>query len=219
MLRLLFEKTGNAVWISHLDLMRLFQRAFKRAGLPLKHTQGFNPRPSVSIALPLSVGVESQCELLDFELVDCTASNGQILQLLNEKLVDGIKVLDVYASGRKTGLISLLNCQIRLEYDNGVPDGACDRIAALFSTNEVVVSKKTKSGIQEQNIIPMIRRIAVTEAGEKEVILDALICCQNPTLNPAQLTAAIHRYLPDDSPDAVSYKRLEIYDSSELIFR
>ena len=50
--RLLFEKTGNSVWISHLDLMRVFQRGFKRAGLPLKHTQGFNPRPSVSIALP-----------------------------------------------------------------------------------------------------------------------------------------------------------------------
>ena len=51
--RLQFEKTGSAVWMSHLDLMRLFQRAFKRADLPLKHTQGYNPRPSVSIALPL----------------------------------------------------------------------------------------------------------------------------------------------------------------------
>ena len=55
--RVLFEKVGNAVWISHLDLMRLFQRAFKRAGLPLKHSQGFNPRPYVAVALPLSVGV------------------------------------------------------------------------------------------------------------------------------------------------------------------
>ena len=64
--RALFEKTGNARYISHLDLMRVFQRAFKRAGLPLTHTQGFNPRPSVSIALPLSLGVESRCELLDF---------------------------------------------------------------------------------------------------------------------------------------------------------
>ena len=66
--RALFEKTGKAVWMSHLDLMRVFQRSFKRAGLPLTHTQGFNPRPSVSIALPLSVGVESVCELLDFDL-------------------------------------------------------------------------------------------------------------------------------------------------------
>ena len=68
MLRALFEKTGNAAYISHLDLMRMFQRSFKRAGLPLTHTKGFNPRPSVSIALPMSLGVESVCELLDFEL-------------------------------------------------------------------------------------------------------------------------------------------------------
>ena len=68
--RLLFEKTGDSVWISHLDLMRIFQRAFRRAGLLLKHSQGLTPRAIVSIALPLSVGMESRCELLDFELED-----------------------------------------------------------------------------------------------------------------------------------------------------
>ena len=57
MRRILFEKTGNAIYISHRDLMRLFQRAFKRGGLNLKHTQGFSPRAMVSIALPMSVGV------------------------------------------------------------------------------------------------------------------------------------------------------------------
>ena len=66
--RALFEKTGMAAYISHLDLMRLFQRSFKRAGFSLTHTKGFNPRPSVSIALPMSLGVESCCELLDFDL-------------------------------------------------------------------------------------------------------------------------------------------------------
>ena len=101
MLRLLFEKKGRSVWISHLDLMRLFQRAFKRAGLPLTHTQGFNPRPSVSIALPLSVGVESQCELLDFELETCDMSTSEIRDKLNEGLVAGVRVLDVYKDGRK----------------------------------------------------------------------------------------------------------------------
>ena len=85
--RLLFEKTGNAIWISHLDLMRLFQRAFKRAGLPLTHTQGFNPRPSVSIALPLSVGVESRCELLDFDLDGAAVSAQQIMDKLNAGLL------------------------------------------------------------------------------------------------------------------------------------
>ena len=86
MLRALFEKTGNAAYISHLDLMRLFQRAFKRAGLPLTHTQGFNPRPSVSIALPMSLGVESHCELLDFSLEGELPDYGEICDRLNEKL-------------------------------------------------------------------------------------------------------------------------------------
>ena len=94
--RLLFEKTGRAVWISHLDLMRLFQRAFKRAGLPLTHTKGFNPRPSVSIALPLSLGVSSCCELLDFDLEGEKVANEEILTRLNENLVAGVKVLKVY---------------------------------------------------------------------------------------------------------------------------
>ena len=99
--RALFEKTGNAVWISHLDLMRVFQRSFKRAGLPLTHTQGFNPRPSVSIALPMSVGVESRCELLDFDLEGDPVPNEEICQRLNQALVEGVRVLRVYDNGTK----------------------------------------------------------------------------------------------------------------------
>ena len=90
--RLLFSKQGEAVWISHLDLMRLFQRAFKRAGLPLTHTQGYNPRPSVSIAMPLSVGTESLCELLDFDLEGEEVPCEDIMRRLNAVLVKGVKV-------------------------------------------------------------------------------------------------------------------------------
>ena len=111
--RILFEKKGNAVWISHLDLMRLFQRGFKRAGLPLTHTQGFNPRPSVSIALPLSVGVESECELLDFELESCDVSADEIRDRLNSGLVEGVRVLDVYKDGKKIrDLCSILGIKV-----------------------------------------------------------------------------------------------------------
>ena len=62
-LRLRFEKTGRAVYISHLDLMATMQRAFSRAGLELKYSEGFNPHPLISILLPLSVGTASVCEL------------------------------------------------------------------------------------------------------------------------------------------------------------
>ena len=217
--RLLFEKKGNAVWISHLDLMRLFQRAFKRAGLPLKHTQGFNPRPSVSIALPLSVGVESGCELLDFELDGESAANDDIRDRLNAVLVDGVKVLKVYDDSAKLKNLALLECEVALEYDAGIPSGTVDALTSLFAREDVTVEKKGKNGPTEQNIIPMIRRLTVGAADKNTVILRALVCCQNPTLNPMQLAAAVNKYLPDRKPDFARCRRIEIFDTNENIFR
>lgn len=217
--RLLFEKTGSAIWISHLDLMRLFQRAFKRAGLALKHTQGFNPRPSVSIALPLSVGVESRCELLDFELEGESVPNNLILEGLNRSLVEGVRVLEVYDEGAKIKHLALLRCRVTLEYDGGVPAGAGEELTALFAREEVTVEKKGKNGITEQNIIPMIRSLEVTVPGSHTLAMDALICCQNPTLNPMQLSAAVAKYLPHLRPDFAKCARIEVYDTNETIFR
>ena len=217
--RALFEKTGNAVYISHLDLMRLFQRAFKRAGLPLTHTQGFNPRPSVSIALPLSVGVESHCELLDFDLDGNSVPYEQICDLLNSSLVAGIRVLSVYPDAGKIKNLTFLDCRVDLEYDAGIPAGAGDAIRALFSRDSLLVEKKGKNGTTEQDIIPMIRSIRLEEADGNTLSIFARVCCQNPTLNPAQLVAAITRHLPELTPDFSKCCRLEIYDQQETVFR
>ena len=217
--RLLFEKTGNAIWISHLDLMRLFQRAFKRAGLPLTHTQGFNPRPSVSIALPLSVGVESKCELLDFDLDGCSASCEDIRDKLNHVLVDGIRVLSVYENGSKLKNLAYLDCAVTLEYDSGVSVDAERNIEELFARPELIVEKKGKNGTTDQDLIPMIRKIGVNKLDEKTLVLQALVCCQNPTLNPIQLIAAIERYLPELKPNFGKCCRNEIYNTEEKIFR
>lgn len=217
--RLLFEKTGSAVWISHLDLMRLFQRAFKRADLPLKHTQGYNPRPSVSIALPLSVGVDSVCELLDFDLDGVSVSCDEITERLNKALVSGVVVCKTYETGRKLRDLALLDCKATMEYDRGVPEGAQTAIRELFSREELLVAKKTKSGMQDQDIIPMIRKLDVVQAEPGVLQLEARICCQNPTLNPAQMVAAIQLYLPDFAPDFTKCSRLEILDAQEDIFR
>ena len=219
MARLLFEKTGNAIWISHLDLMRLFQRAFKRAGLPLTHTQGYNPRPSVSSALPLSVGIESSCELLDFDLDgDAKSTCNEIKEHLNAALVAGVRVLEVYEDGRKIRDLSLLSCQVELEYDNGVPAGCADAIRELFKREELLVPKKSKNGPTDQDIIPLIKELSVAEDGNT-VILNALICCQNPSLSPTQLAAAVERYLPDRKPDFSKCRRTELYDTQRTIFR
>ena len=217
--RLLFEKTGSAIWMSHLDLMRLFQRAFKRANLPLKHTQGFNPRPSVSIALPLSVGVDSVCELLDFDLDGVSVPCDEITQRLNQALVSGVVVHKTYETGRKLRDLALLDCKITMEYDRGVPAEAKTALDALFQRESVCVTKKTKNGMQEQDIIPMIRKLDISQADENTLELNARICCQNPTLNPAQIVAAIALYLPEFAPDFTKCSRLEIMDAQEGIFR
>ena len=216
--RALFEKTGGAVWISHLDLMRLFQRGFQRAGVPLRHTQGFTPRPIVSIALPLSVGVESLCELLDFSLEGEGSLPEGLAERLNAKLTPGIRVREIYEGGKKIGDLAELSCQILLEYDRGVPKEAEKALTALFARDSLPVERKTKSGPQEQDIAPMLRSLSVRREGER-LALDARVCCQNPTLNPVQLVRAVERYCPEYAPDFFRCRRLEIYDKHGEVFR
>lgn len=217
--RILFEKKGNAVWISHLDLMRLFQRAFKRAGLPLKHSQGFSPRPFVAIALPLSVGVESKCELLDFELEGESIPCEEIAQRLNDALVEGVVVRQVYEDGKKIKHLAYLSCVVTLEYDRGVPASSAEQLADLFRRDSLIVTKKGKNGITEQDIIPMIRKLDVVTVDDRTLELRALVCCQNPSLNPMQLAAAIDAYLPELTPDFAKCRREEIFGADETIFR
>ena len=217
--RILFEKTGNAVYISHLDLMRLFQRAFKRAGLNLKHTQGFSPRAMVSIALPLSVGVESRCEVLDYELVDQALSFEEIRDRLNATMPAGIRVLEAYDSPRKPKDLTHLDIAIRLEYDNGVPQGAAEAIRALFALEEVIVTKRGKNGPVDQNIVPMIFNLEVIEISGQELELTARVCAQNPSLNPQLMVNAIEKELPDFRPDFTKISRREVIDPNGNIFR
>lgn len=219
MLRLLFEKKGRSVWISHLDLMRLFQRAFKRVGLPLTHTQGFNPRPSVSIALPLSVGVESQCELLDFELESCDVTLEEIRDKLNEGLVEGVRVLEVYKDGSKIRDLSYLECELVLEYDRGASLECVKALESLFTEESIIVPKKTKNGIQDQNIAAMIKEISFERENDREVVCRCTICCQNPTLNPAQIPLAIERYCPEWKADFCRIIRLDILNHNFKVFR
>ena len=106
-----------------------------------------------------------------------------------------------------------------LEYDEGFDAAVPSDIEDLFRADTLTVEKKGKNGMVEQNLIPMIRRLTAVAADENTIRLDALICCQNPTLNPTQLVAAIEKYLPHCKPDHAVCCRKEIYDTNETIFR
>ena len=217
--RLLFEKVGNGIYLSHLDLMRVFQRAFLRAGVSLKHSSGFSPRAYVSVALPLSVGVESVCELLDYELANDAPVPGDLAQRLNATMPEGIRVLEVYESDRKIRDLGLLRAQLTLEYDGGVPENAISSIEALLNGESVIVPKHTKRGEVETDILPMISEWSVSQTDVNTISVNVLVAAQEPSLNPLLLITAIERYQPECAPDFAICRRVEVYDRGGAVFR
>ena len=99
-LRLRFCKLGNLQYISHLDLQRTFSRVLVRAGLPLWYTKGFNPHIKMVFGLPLPVGSESVCELLDIR-IERDMQESEVLARLNAELTDELAVTAVYPAARK----------------------------------------------------------------------------------------------------------------------
>ena len=217
-LRLLFIKESQASYISHLDLMRTFQRVFPRGGLELKHSQGFHPHPLISIVLPLPVGQSSDCELLDFEVEQDIDGTG-IAEMLNTCLPAGLRVRDCYRVERPARDLAFLRARLEFDYDNGVPEGALDKLRELFARREVLVEKRTKyKDLTQINVVPLIRGVEWCEA-EKLVTAEVVVAAQNPGLNPALLANAVSAYLPELTPDFARVRRLELYDGAMKIFR
>ena len=215
--RILFKKEGRAKYISHLDLMRTMQRVFVRAGVEIKHTAGFNPHPYMAFALPLSVGTESDCELMDFELTG-NISFDDIPALLNKTLPEGITAVKAYDSQRKFKELKWLDVECRLTYDGGMPDGSIERLNALFGGDELVIEKRTKRGTANTDVLPMINRIKISE-DNGQIVISARISAQEPSLSPSHLISAIEQKIPDLAPDFSTMKRLEVLDSEFEIFR
>lgn len=214
--RLLFEKTGDSIWISHLDTMRVFQRAFRRAGLMLKHSQGFTPRAIVSIALPLSVGVHSKCELLDYELENDAAVT---VEAINKALPAGIRVREIIENGRKIKELTHLRATLELTYDGGVGDDLLQELDALYHGESLILKKHSRKGETETDILPMLCEMKLAKAGETGLRMDVLVCAQNPSLNPQLLINAIELYAPHLAPDAVTIWREEVFDAKGEVFR
>ena len=214
-LRLRFEKTGRAVYISHLDLMAVMQRAFARADLPLKFSEGFNPHPQISILLPLSVGTASICELMDFRLLE-ERDLKTLPDRLTAVLPDGIRALEAYESVRKSAQLKWLDIEGILEYDT--VKSMADELDAFFSRPELTIEKKTKRGSGQADIRPAIDKIGFSDTG-KGLKLRARISAQEPTLNPDHLINALRQLCPELAPDFARFTRLETYDADGNVYR
>lgn len=217
-LRLLFVKEEQASYLSHLDLMRTFQRVFPRGGLTLRHSQGFHPHPLISIVLPLPVGQSSECELLDFE-VERDVGPALVADRLNASLPAGLRVRGCYHAGRPARELAFLRARLTFDYDRGVPAGAAEAMRGLFARSEVLVEKRTKhKELAQINVAPLLRSVEWAEE-DGRLTADVVAAAQNPGLNPALLGAAAAAYLPELTPDFVRVRRLELYDAEGKPFR
>lgn len=218
--RLLFSKTGRARYISHLDLMRTFQRAFARAGIQIKHTEGFNPHPFVSIALPLSVGYSSQCEILEFGLVG-GAEMEEVPRRLTAAMPEGIVVHQCYPAQRKLKELAYLNYIMNFEYSEGRPQETENAMQELLHRDSLVVEKKSnkaKSGFTQVDLIPLIRGWNL-ESQSDTLTLDVVARALNPGLNPELIRAAFCQAYPQFTPDFVTFHRREVLDEEGKVFR
>ena len=216
--RILFEKVGRAKYISHLDLMRTFQHSFIRAGIRIKHTEGFNPHPYISIALPLQLGCESLCELLDIQLEDGDEIE-TIPERLNPWLPEGVRALSAAAPEGKVGQLRRVRCAAELVYDDGNAAARLEGLRELFARPSLVIEKKTKRGVGELDLAPNIGDVKLEEASETVLRLEAVVSAMEPTVNPSNLTDAVTRNAPALTPDFARYRRLEVYDAEMRVFR
>ncbi|MBR5479560.1 MAG: TIGR03936 family radical SAM-associated protein [Clostridia bacterium] len=210
-MRLLFKKEGRAAYISHLDTMRTLQRAIARAGISAKHTEGFNPHAYIAIALPLSLGYTSECEMMDFVQTDNMPAFDLIARL-NRALPEGIVALSVYEEGRKVREIASVHYVLTLEYDNGADEGVVSALNEFLSSKPIVIMKKSKRGEKEVDISELIRSINAYKK-EENVIIDAVLAAGNESLNPELLIRAIDKFRPELTPDFVKYHRVQVLDN------
>ena len=210
-LRLLFEKRGTARYISHLDLMQVFRRAFARADVPLGFSKGFHPHPAITILLPLSTGFESVCELLDFEL-DAPRLPDNFLYKLNRALPAGICVTGVSESHTPARLIRYAAYEIYTEMDV-TPEA----LTELFSRDALVITKRTKRGESETNILPLLRDFRAEPQGDG-ILIRVKVAAGNESLNPEYVIAAIEKYC-GVTASYTSYLRREIFTEDLQVFR
>ena len=100
-----FSKDGMMKYISHLDIIRLFNRAFKRAGIELEHSQGFNPHPKLVFAQPLSLGYTSDCELAQIDTVEAFKED-MLAHMINDQMPNGISILSCKKQEKETKSIA-----------------------------------------------------------------------------------------------------------------
>ena len=161
LIRIKFTKEGTMKFIGHLDLIRNFQRVFKKSEFPIAFSEGFNPHPIMSIGAPLSVGITSEAEYLDAKITKDIDINYQINNL-NKHTPDGINIINIVILPEKAKSAMALIDAAKYEIDIQNVDIDNDMLNNLMSQDEIIIQKKNKKNvIKDIDIKPGILNVAM----------------------------------------------------------
>lgn len=187
--RLKFRKVGKLQYISHLDLQRTFMRVIVRACIPAWYTKGFNPHAKLVFSTPLSVGSESEYEFLDIR-IDKDMSPKEIMDRLNAELTDELRITDAYIPKTDFSEIAYATYDIRIVTE-GADKNTAESIKKAMTEAPLMLTKKTKSGEKEIDIVPLIKSADVGFADGVVFISATLSASVGEFLNPELLITGL----------------------------
>lgn len=173
--RIKFSKEGPVRFIGHLDIMRYFQKAIRRAGIDIAYSTGFSPHQIMSFASPLSVGHESCGEYFDVELNSITDTE-DIKMRLNQTMAEGIQILQVAVldetEGNAMASVAAADYLISFRDSVSLPDDWKEKLTAFYEKDKIPVIKKTKKGEREIDLKETIYQLEIRE-DQVYMLLDA----------------------------------------------
>ena len=184
-LRVKFKKVGDLQYISHLDLVRTIHKIIVRAGLPLWYTEGFNPKPKMAFAAPLSVGTESLCEFMDLRVTEAISPE-EILARLNKNMTDEMQALEAYYPTTKLTELAYLSYTVTM-HTVDLDAELLEKCREALDSPEMKIQKKTKSGEAIVDIKPLVKE-AKLDIVDGELVLNCILSADpSAFLNPELL--------------------------------
>ncbi len=191
--RIKFAKSGPMRFIGHLDMMRFFQKAVRRAGIDVAYSEGFSPHQIMSFAAPLGVGLTSHGEYLDLEVKSHSGAE-DMKRRLNEVMVEGMEILGVtmLENGAKNAMASVAAARYSVRFRKGCAPSFdwADRLAAFYQKSSIMVRKKTKKSEMDLDLKPHIYQLSVLGEGEAAGISMLVNAGSSCNIKPALVMGA-----------------------------
>lgn len=211
-IRIKFAKYGVMKFIGHLDTMRFFQKAVRRAGIDVKYSEGFSPHQIMSFAAPLGVGMESYGEYMDIE-VNSMDSIENMKDALNQVMVDGMEILSVtpLPERAKNAMASVAAASYRIHMkEGGFPVGDLKAsIEGFYRQETIPYTKETKKSVLELDLKQGIYELAADDEGGIQMLVNA---SSSGNIKPSMVFEKLCQFAGwEISPSAYQVTRLETY--------